>query len=330
MSLPTTNITTTIVANAIGESSHDISVLRNSTKNNYWGFSSDYVASKYWGKRRQDVLPVAYALGDYRGYDHFWRCFAFGEYINNSVSWEDGNDIDFNLIYFPSWSTPDGTTHHFSVEFKRTSDFDKGDGTFIYNDLAVTNGGFNIFFRNDNPPDGGVDLEEGQEIYFKIKHLSSDVRRWDDEMTLFPHDNTDEYIIPITVKDKGWTYFTYPYSRSASGGKIPSSTDIYLSANIGVMSDNPINNVVSWYCKMSPTYDFSLDVITLGNQFTADGQSTAGGGAVLSTDNVNTTTKNYSVGKTIYYKIYISSVSSGTFSASELTGSFVIQDELPI
>ncbi len=327
MTLGITDITTTLVANIIGENSNDVGTLRNSSKNNYWGFKSEYVEDKYWGKPRDSVLPVFYSLGDYRGYDHYWRCWAFSSLVNSSGYYEAGTTLLISLINFPSWANADGTEHHFSVEFKRTNDYQHGSGTFMETDRYTTgNTSFSTSFSNTSPPDGGAALVEGSTVYIRLVHLSSEERRWDDDMSSIPATNGNEYIIPITIKNKGWSGDIYPFSISCWG----STLENQVGATIQIGNDNSSDIWVDWRCELASDSNFTLDKTTLNGSFQADGQPTPLGGAVLSSDNEIVTSKIYSTGQTVYYKAYITYASGHNYSSAQLTGSFIMSSAPPM
>lgn len=327
MALPTTNITTTLVRNTIGESVTKVSILRNSAKNNYWGFNSAYVADKFWGIKRADGIPVQYDLGDYRGYDHYWRCWAFDSLVNTSGYYEAGTTLLISLINFPSWAAADGTEHHFSIEFKRTNDYQHGSGTFIETDRFTTgNTSFSTSFSNVSPPDGGTALEEGSTVYIRLVHLSSETRRWDENMSSISPTNENEYIIPITIKNKGWSGDIYPYSITCWG----STLENQVGATIQIGNDNSSDIWVNWRCELASDSNFTLDKTTLNGSFQADGQPTPLGGAVLSSDNEIVTSKIYSTGQTVYCKAYITYASGHNYSSAQLTGSFVMSSAPPM
>lgn len=87
--LPTTNITTTLVGNAIGSSSRDVGTLHQHENVNRfgWGSGAGGDRDRNWGKYSPSVAPssapsweirdVPYKLGAFRGYQHDWAYLKF-------------------------------------------------------------------------------------------------------------------------------------------------------------------------------------------------------------------------------------------------------------
>ena len=323
MALPTSNITLSMVGNAIGSGSRDLGILRTSINNNFWGFAKAYSLDKDWGANPQPP----YKLGDYRGYDHYWRCWAMQGIADNSTHYEDNTRFDVRILNFPDWSVPDGTNHVLKVEFKRSNDYQQGAGSLIETKTLNNEYSFPIFFNNVNPPDGGAALSAGQTVYIRVTHISSEIRRWDNRESLTPEFRTDEYVFPFVIKAKGWTNYTFLYTASISAFDVAGTKSV--RARVQVKNDNPGDVTVSWQAEISTSASFDVNKTTLNSSYQATGQPIPTGGGVLSLDSNEVITNAYAVGTTLYYRTKITAVSSGTYSSAYISGTTVVGSQLP-
>lgn len=183
MALPTTNITTTMVRNAIGAATNNVGELVTSPLVNNVGFNSpDNIQNNlFWGKTRAKRQAMsAYPLGAFRGYDHDWVAFRLIESLG-SPSADIDTQVNISVpigFAFPNLENKPSVSvsHSFTVEWSRTNNFGQVAGDIIFNGNASNTIDFD--FLASNPPDGGAALSEGGTFYVKVNHLSSPARRW--------------------------------------------------------------------------------------------------------------------------------------------------------
>jgi hypothetical protein len=344
--LPLTGISTSMVAQAIGEASNDVGTLFLSTKVNAWGFNPPGAANlaAVWGKsvaERTKLSPTAtgftpipnvvpgYHLGYFRGYDHDWVV-----YMNGGLDIETDEYYDpfiFRLYIEkipPLINKPDPATpidHLFKIEFARNENaFNVGTATLISDNFIVTEpyGSFEI--EALYPPDYNTNgsLDEGETFYIKVTHLSSPERRW------FAT-SLDEHIFSFTTPESAYTN-TFEYRNfeitAIKRTATPAITMFKVEADL--YADFRFQQYIDFTGMMSTTSDYSMNVYTLyDNSVSVPPNSTPGTKSFvkhLSFDFSLTTLKNYvSVGSTVYGKIVAS-------TGQQYTGSAVVTDNLPL
>lgn len=326
MALPETSITISAVRTALGESSYNLSDLRTSASINRWGFLN---TTRGWG----EILPVAgpYNLGDFRSYDHYWRCWAAADFDLTSTSpyYEQGLESNFSIRYFPSWSTNDNTDKVFTVYFKRTNDWSKGLGTLIdtYTLNSVTD--FDVSFDFDNPPDfatNGV-LDKTDDFYLLVRVTTVSDRRWDFNQSYVP-ETIYGYELPVTVPSKGWDYYTT--ISTANVVMYDTGTLDAMISTITFSDDSPNGSYITWLGQFCKSAAFDVDVVLQNDSFHCTGNSTPNQPPELSTDSKTSPLSNlFSVGDTVYYRFKITS-SDNDFQTSWYTGSTTVLEEVPL
>ncbi|TLX78400.1 hypothetical protein E9993_01595 [Labilibacter sediminis] len=325
MALPTSNITTTIVKNEIGESSNSVSVLRKSPKVNYWGFSSTL---RGWGRSRSLAAP--YDLGDFRGYDHYWKCWSMDGIVNTSTSYEDGCRFALDLFSFPSWAVDDNTDHDFSIEVKRTNDYQHGDGMFVSTFTIFNNQYTKSFWFSPydlDSFDGQGDLVAGSTVYIRVTHLGSDIRRWDSDENLAIESNDDEFIFPFVVPESVTVTPTVTIqATSAAGWYLTDSKGVSGNIEIKANDYTTTDATISWLIEFNTADDFSLNGCTVSGSVT-----TTPDGVSYGSESNFSIPGSFSLGTTIYYRARLTNL-GGAGGSTSWNGvkSFVMDDLAPI
>lgn len=311
MALPETNISVSLIKNTIGESTTGIAALRTSQKNNWWGFSS---LIRGWGDRN----PTApYKMGDYRDYDHYFRCWSFSAGFQNATNFEDPMELGFELLWFPTWSLSDTSNHTFDILFKRTNDFQQGGYTTVQSNVILSNQTQYTFYINRlSPPDGGADLTENEIFYVAFLHTSDDGLTWDENEAVSSPDGQilgdNFWVFQAQVPDDPYTYnltlssvTSYMYIVDASTKGIVGTIYLTIDTRADIYTTVEVQ-----YCKSS---SFDVDVQSLNLSDTLLANTTSPGTPVQRTINISGTPNNYfSVNDTVYYRARIISAINGT------------------
>jgi hypothetical protein len=273
MALGNTNITVTLVKNTIGETTNRISELVLSEKVNRWGINfpsmSGLDVAKWWGKPN----PAApYPLGIFRGYDHTWRCFSFGE--KNVPSYNDWQQhyITIPIRFFPAWSVEPAVTHYFSIWYKTTSDFEHGGYQVVNdNDYTVNNDGtITINFNPLSLPFGGGESPGNRHYYYYIIHYSSPARRWDDNASLevlTQKGSNWGILVDVYVPAYPWNETVWIGNRNLTpGGYIAGSNGYVGTGGLQIFHNGRLGcsgNIIIEYCSSNlfpPEQTLSLSV----------------------------------------------------------------------
>ena len=219
MALPNNNIYPALIANTIGEPSTDIGTLVLSNKVNRWGFNSpDPVQqAKYWGVVNP---PPFHELGAFRGYDHYWRCYALGEIeIGGDINLYNPGFLGLNIIALAGLTESpayQSVPHVFDVWMNRWAiDWNPLNGAvLIAEDFTIYEGGHQkIDIDPLSPPDGFGALPYNHPIYFSLRHKSSPAKRWDSRawsaqdlgalgsIAKDPNGNYDGWTITIVINE---------------------------------------------------------------------------------------------------------------------------------
>jgi hypothetical protein len=344
--LPLTGISTSMVAQAIGEASNDVGTLFLSTKVNAWGFNPPGAANlaAVWGKsvaERTKLSPTAtgftpipnvipgYHLGYFRGYDHDWVVYHFEELIMTGDEYYDPMEFKVSILRMAGLEnkpTPSPAIEHtFKIEFARSEGaFSAGTATLISDNFIVTEpyGSFEI--EALYPPDYSVNgsLDEGETFYIKVTHLSSPERRW------FAT-SLDEHIFSFTTPESAYTN-TFEYRNfeitAIKRTATPAITMFKVEADL--YADFRFQQYINFTGTMSTSSDYSQNVYNLYDNNVSIPENTTPGTKTfvkhLEFDFSLTTLKNYvSVGSTVYGKIVAS-------TGQQYTGSAVVTDDLPL
>lgn len=309
MALPTTNISVTLVKNAISESTTDVGGLVTSLSVNVWGINSPDGAqqNRCWGVLNQ---ASPYQLGMFRGYDHTWRCWALEEIAQNSSDFLDPISASLILRGFPGWSIADSAIHTFDILFKRTSNFEQGGYTTLSANMTMQNlYEYQFTFSTTSPPDGGAALTAGQVVYIAVVHKSSPVRKWDDNRSATPYEyqigTNNTWIKAITVPSDPYTYNLSIYDEQ-SYMTIINPSDKYLTSSLTLRIDTRTDQTVSCESQYSKNSDFAVEVQSLSDTQVVTKNST-GGSPELRDFTMQSAPSNYfAVGDTVYYRSRIS------------------------
>jgi hypothetical protein len=340
--LPLTGISTSMVAQAIGEASNDVGTLFLSSKVNAWGFNPPGAANleAVWGKsvaNRTKLSPTAvgftpipnvvpgYHLGYFRGYDHDWVTYHFEELIMTGDEYYNPMEFKVSILRMAGLENKPNPSpaveHVFKLEFARNENaFNVGTATLISDNFIVTEpyGSFEI--EALYPPDYSVNgsLDESETFYIKVTHLSSPERRW----FATP---LDTHIFSFTTPESAYTNTIEYRNFRVVAAKTQYSNVFTVAADL--YADFRFQQYIDFTGMMSTTSDYSMNVYTLyDNSVSVPPNSTPGTKSFvkhLSFDFSLTTLKNYvSVGSTVYGKIVAS-------TGQQYTGSAVVTDNLP-
>lgn len=314
MALPETDITTTLIRNAIGAASNAISTLRTSNLNNWWGFSS---VQRGWG----DQSPLSpFKMGDYRGYEHTFRCWSFEEAFQNETDWGELLSFTIGLYSFPSWSVQDNADHLFDILFKRTSDFEHGGYTVFAANVTLNNKTSYTFTMNpSSPPDGGAAIEDGHTFYLAIVHTSSPALKWDDNkwfgIPAGQIGGNNYALIEATTPVDLCNYYVYPYAQNALM-YFASPTQRGIIGSFDVMIDVRADLTVYAQIEFCKSSVFDVDVQTLGPSKLLIKNSAAGTYEQRTISFSGTPSTLFAVGDTVYYRSKITSVSDSNVTHS--------------
>ncbi|PTN08032.1 hypothetical protein C8N47_11172 [Mangrovibacterium marinum] len=331
MALPETNITTTIVRNAIGAASSSIGDLRKSSLNNWWGFSS---VQRGWA----DQSPSShFKLGDYRGYDHTFRCWSFEAAFQSATEWGELLSFTIGLHKFPVWSIQDDADHLFDILFKRTSNFEQGGYTVFASNVTMNNQTSYTFTMNpSSPPDGGDAIEDGATFYLAIVHTSSPALKWDDNKwfgTPAGQLGGNNYaLIEATTPVDLCNYYVYQYAQTASM-YFASPTQRGIIGSFDIMIDVRANLTVYAQIEFCKSSGFDVDVQTLGPSALLIKNSSTGTYEQRTISYNGTPSTLFGVGDTVYYRSKITRVSdSNVTHSTNYTNikSLVVSNQLPL
>ena len=201
--LPTTGLSISSIATALGVESNSLSELLTNENVNSWGFNCVDInlQNAIWSKdaegraalspSNQNYVPIpnvtpGYHLGYFRSYDHDWVTYYLGDTEMEASTYEE-NNLTFRVNIKPmvgleSKPAPNPAVEHtFKIEFARNiDDFSLGNATIINSSFIVTSPYSTFQIEPLNPPDysdNGV-LEESEHFYIRVTHISSPERRW--------------------------------------------------------------------------------------------------------------------------------------------------------
>lgn len=282
------------------------------------------------------MSPVApFKLGDYRGYDHDWRCWSYDSNQQNATDWGQSLSVTFNLKWFPGWSVEDGTNHLFDILFKRTNDFHQGGYTTISSNVALNNATeYTFTFSYNDPPDGGAALAENDTVYIAIVHKGSNDRRWDLNMATVPPTNyisTDPYWVQaVTVPDDPCHYRVYLSAQTANIYRTASKSG--LLGAVTIMVDTRSNQTVTVQTEFCESSAFDVDVQTVTSSDTLAASTSPGTYQARTINIASTPQQSFAVGDTVYYRSRISSVVGGATYETDWSdvASLIVDDELPL
>jgi len=330
-----TNISTTLVKNALSESVTNVSGLVKSINLNPWGINSPLPPqqTRCWGISPQ---TAPYELGMFRQYDHLWRCYGTGipALNNDNITYGGISQLNFNTAFFPSWSTAtSGVVNHFDVFFSRNGNFlNAAYYTQIGTAVTITdNGSYGVNINPQTPPDSGSALTVDSYVYLRFKYVSGDARRWDSRnfsntSTCYIDSNdSNAFICKIWVGHDIYTYVTsvsidsngtLQIAKTAAAEQFmmvgyngnSSAVTVGINVNVNNLSDFTGAKNLNWTGGVTiPAATRSGGVLTLGSAtFTAVG-------AITPTQ--------WSIGDNFFGRVMITSViGSGTYNSAWQSG----------
>jgi hypothetical protein len=321
--LPLTGISTSMVAQAIGEASNDVGTLFLSSKVNAWGFNPPGAANlaAVWGKsvaERTKLSPTAtgftpipnvipgYHLGYFRGYDHDWVTYHFGELIMTGDEYYDPMEFKVSILRMAGLENKPAPLpaieHLFQIDFSRDENFPLENTVRIYDEFIAKEPYSSFSIDASYPPDyilNGI-LDKLETFYIKITHVSSPERRFVNML--------NEYIYAFTTPDSLYTD-TFEYRNF----RITAIKQDYPVVNIfkveaDLYADFHIQQSITFRGSMSTTPDYSQNTYHIDdNDVAIPINQTPGTKSFikhLSFDFSGTTLKNYViVGDTVYARI---------------------------
>jgi hypothetical protein len=340
--LPLTGISTSMVAQAIGEASNDVGTLFLSTKVNAWGFNPPGASNlnAVWGKsieERTKLSPTAvgftpipnvvpgYHLGYFRGYDHDWVTYKLDglgktdKYFNSSGSYV--NEMEFKLFLAPcilNKPTPSPAIDHiFKIEFARSEDaFNAGTAILIDDNFSVQYP-YNYFLIDGKyPPDYDTNgqLDDGEVFYIKVAHISSPERRW------FAT-SLDTHIFSFTTPANPFTntYYLQNIGAHAVNKPFPTPAIVLFDVYADLYADYEVGRLMNFHAQMSDTSDFSANVYDVYiNNVSVPMNETPGTRSFVQHLNFDFSGSGINqvatVGDTVYYRIYVDNVLYNTWS----------------
>lgn len=327
MALPETYIRVTAAKTAIGESLTGVGGNRDSSKNNPWGFSS---MIRGWGNRDPNA---PFRLGDYRSYDHYWRCYnVSGDDTNitgDLIYYESGN-IVVKLFAFPVWSAAtSGVNHYFDVWFNRSNDFTHGTETKLHTDLLVQDlGQFSITINPTNPPDGGT-LTPDSIVYLKVKWKSSPDRRFDPSY-FFPSgimtadtNDSNSWIISVPIGHRVYTN-EVTFARYQNSLAYKNNPNGFIEAYATIYNGSPTEGNASLIFEINNQSDFNgLKGLSATKYTTIPAATRSGGNLILGSVQIGLRQSDYLTqwanGETFYGRVRITSA-SGNYSTGWSSG----------
>jgi hypothetical protein len=348
--LPLTGISTSMVAQAIGEASNDVGTLFLSSKVNAWGFNPPGAANlnAVWGKsveERTKLSPTAvgftpipnvvpgYHLGYFRGYDHDWVV-----YMNGGLNIETDEYYDpfiFRLYIEkipPLINKPDPATpidHLFKIEFARSvAAFGNGTATVIYDSIACNYPYLQFSFNASAPPDFTTNgqLDKNEVFYIKVTHLSSPARRWQEL-------GEPVSIVEFTTPDSAFTDTYSARNRVVTAvdrlANPPLSAVAIFEIGFDLYADFGRDGSVDFKLMMSTTSDFSANVFATDNELFSVAKNTTPGTQTFSQHVVLSLSDSgiagyTAAGRTLYWRLYT--------NGNELlySGSVIVSDQPPV
>jgi hypothetical protein len=340
MALGSQDIDHVKVKNSTGEGRSSNSALVSSDLVNRWGFNiPDYqMQQRYWG----NLLPVApFNLGAFRNYDHWWRCYNIGEVeIGEDLIYYDQDWLNFNVGFFPVWSTPtSGVQHTFDVWFSRNNNFNRLDlCTQIKSDYVVYDGTYlGVLIQPATGPDGSA-LTPDSDVYFRIKHKTSDARRWDkrfrlvDDTSTFWRDPNDDdaWIVKVHI---GHNVFSNAIMISQSTPPSNTIAKTASFANFALHAENgyAYPQSIRVYVEACNVSDFSSEVkLIIHTDITIPAGSRSGGmlitGKLDFSVNDTLSLSKWAIGETFYGRIGINAMPSGGVDFTGTVTSMPIPD----
>lgn len=316
MALGTSNISTTLVRDEIGESTNKVSELVLSPNVNYFGFNTPgYYNNVFWGKdvTGRTGTSANYPLGLFRGYDHDWVTRMMGGRTRISDDdYEATTVIQISVaLAAPFLETkPDVTIdYYFTVQFSRQDDFHQGGGTDIITNVPKsinsTNETFTVSFENDAPPDGGAALAENETFYINVIRESSPERRWyiQGEDLITSNQGGDNYVQSFTVPEDPYTYQVYISDVTMNAWMSPEQT---AAGVITVNADVRVAGTVDVEIEMSDTdstpFSGNVTSVTRTADYGANSISEAGTTTSYDTSYTITNINWMTEGMTVYYR----------------------------
>jgi hypothetical protein len=259
MALPITDVTTTLIRNAISESTNAISILRLSTLNNYWGFKYPYVALIQWG------LPASgafgYQEGDYRGYDHTYSAYTLDEIQDVSTGnyFEEGRRYLIDTRKLRSYMANVSYYHTYQVYVSAN----------VGQDGWTSLGNFNLYNDNDEFVDVDLtavpNLNPNSTMYMKVTHSDTQAAtepKFDYSQGIW--NPQDEYLTtwltpistPVSIINLN-DYSAVAYYNSSLG---TTTLEVYSRAIRSGGADDATSYVVQFY--MDGNNEFGSDQIT--------------------------------------------------------------------
>ena len=346
--LPLTGISTSMVAQAIGEASNDVGTLFLSTKVNAWGFNPPGAANleAVWGKsveERTKLSPTAvgytpivgvipgYHLGYFRGYDHDWVVYMNGGLNIETDEYYDPFIFRLYIDKIPALvNKPDPATpidHLFKIEFARSIEaFGNGTATVIHDSIACNYPYKQFSFSANFPPDFATNgiLGKNEVFYIKVTHLSSPARRWQEA-------GEPSLIVQFTTPDSAFTDTYSAQNRVVTAvDRIAVPATTIFKIDFDLYADFGEARSVDFRFMMSNTSDFSANVFYADSGALSVSKNTTPGTQTfsqsvtldLSTSGIATYV---SAGNTVYWRLY---TNGGTTLLH--SGSLVVSDQLPV
>lgn len=334
MALPNNDISISLVKSAIGETTTSVSALVLSDNVNPWGFNSpnNLQQLRHWGNLNRQA---PYELGAFRGYEHTWRCYSMGiPAVSENFAYYDSGNIVVNLKYFPAQSTPTaGVQHLFDVFFSRTNDFTHAAHIQVMNDVAIDdNGTLIIPLYPTDPPDLGADLTPNSSVYYKIKHVSSPDRRWDERMfiasanLLRDVNEADSFILKVDIGQDIFNYYSDFFKTAGTQAQVwkyggSGQMQAYVTLRNGGKTSETLN--MTFQINNLPDFSGTINDVATGS-FLVPAASRVGGTLVYGTRDVAISLTNafshWNVGASYYGRVRIESVSGGTYYQPWITG----------
>lgn len=336
--LPSTGITTSMVAQAIGVGSNDVGTLCSHSKVNQFGFNSPDTnqMKKYWAKTAQERLEqgsgymtpgaIGYPLGVFRNYDHDWVTFMGSNPFKSPESDDYYEPLKVRIpipvaAAFLADKPSVSVNHTFDIYFNRTNDF-TGSETQIGDNVTGSSPYLEINIDIFDPPDGGDALEENEKFYIKVVHVSSPARRW--YVPGWTHTEAaaggDYYIGEITVPEDPYTYSIYNGTITATF--IENANVAVYTLDVPIYADMRTAGTVNIKAQLCKNDAFETDVLTMTDDFAYAANTESPGTAVLSGNahfDFTTQAKQlFNAGNTVYYRINFNNAGYGTVYSKEV------------
>ena len=349
MALPESNISVTMIKQAIGVGSNNVGTLFCHEQVNEWGFNTPdtILQNLIWGVdavyRRKlspndpDYVPVlrpGYRIGAFRRYDHNWVAYSLGP-IEMTPTYMDESEnyvgrmtftvpiilVDDKLIGKPVPSP--AVEHIFKLEFARNANgFDMGNSTVINDNFVAYYPSVSFYIDSLYPPDYVTNgaLSSNEPFYIKVTHLSSPERRWGLEFS--------GLILSFVTPVNPYTEVATLQNVSAVAVKKTTSPALTLfEVNADLFSDFSTGTTVTIVARMSVSADFQTDVYAqTQNKYCAKnnnpGVPKSEGHLEFNFSNSGIA-NNVSVGQTVYYRLWLN-------GNQVLSNSVVVYDEIPI